>query len=308
MLRRIVVPLDGSPFGETALPVAVRLADRSGANLTLVKVHEPIMALVPATDLPATAPDDLDVRAAEQTYLDDTAARIGPLGSGPVGVELLDGAPARALTEWINRVPPDLVVMATHGRNAVSRFWIGSVADYLVRHSAVPVLLIRPETDRATTADTYRFQHGLVALDRSEQALEVLGPVAAIALAAGSRLTLLHVVEPILGVEAIPPYPLTLPEEYLASIRAESQGYLDEAAQRLRTQGIEVETKLAVRMGIAPAILDELEVAGADFIAMTTHGAGGLKRLILGSVADKVIRGATSPVLVVGPRTGATGS
>jgi nucleotide-binding universal stress UspA family protein len=224
---------------------------------------------------------------------------LGSLAGGAVAIELIDGGVGQALVDWIGRRRPDLVVMATHGRGALSRFWLGSVADHVIRHAAAPVLLIRPRDSDAGERHEYPLTSGIVALDRSEDSLAILEPAIELALATQARLTLLTVVEPILGVESMPPYPVAVPEGLLESLRAEAQAELAAAAERVRSRGLAVATKVVVKTGVAAAILDELDEGGADFVAVSTHAAGELKRVLVGSVADKVVRAATTPVLVV---------
>ena len=91
-LRSILVSLDGSRFAETALPVAARLARSAAASLNLAMVHEPVMAMVPAADIPiTTGPDDLKMQVDEKNYLAGTAKEFGIVGPGPVGFTLLEG-------------------------------------------------------------------------------------------------------------------------------------------------------------------------------------------------------------------------
>jgi nucleotide-binding universal stress UspA family protein len=298
MLRQIVVPLDGSTFAETALPLARTVAREARANLTLIKVHEPTLAPVPAAALPAGSTGDLEVRSAEERYLMETARRLDPEERGDVGVEMIDGLAGTALTDWAGRTHPDLVVMATHGRGPVSRFWLGSVADHMIRHYPAPMLLVRPD-GRQSGVPAPALRHGIVALDGSDAALAIIDPVGDLAVALDARLTLLAVLEPILGVESFPSYPMAVSEMSLESSRAETAEHLEAAAASLRARGLSVDTKLIVKLPVAGAILAELEREEVDFVAMTTHGAGGFKRVMLGSVADKVLRGATKPVLVV---------
>lgn len=302
-LRSIMVSLDGSRFAEAALPVAARLARSAGASLNLVMVHEPVMAMVPAADIPiTTGPDDLAMQADEKTYLAATAQEFGPVGPGPVGFSLLEGLAGPALVELIDRKLPDLVVMATHGRGPLSRFWLGSVADHVVRHTSTPVLLLHPLDGAPVPAPETKLQTCLVPLDRSADAEKILGPLTDLAKLTQAHLTLLHVIEPILGVTgAVPPYPLPVPAEAIESLRTDAQKYLDDVADRLRASGLAVATKVIVGLGVAGTVLDQLEQGKIDFIAMTTHGARGLRRLLLGSVADKVVRGAGKPVLVFRP-------
>ena len=303
MIRTILVPLDGSRFAEAAIPVAVRLAKSAGARLRLVMVHEPAMALVPAADIPVpTAPDDLELRAQEQTYLADTGQRLGEVGPGPVAFELVDGLAGAALADAIARTKPDLVVMSTHGRGPRSRFWLGSGADHLIRHASVPILLLRPKDGEETAPAEAPLRSVLVPLDLSEEAETVLECLIDVARVTQAHVTLMHVIEPILGISgSVPPYPVAVPHDLLETNREQAQRRLDGVADRLRAAGLAVATKVVVGLGVAGTILETLEQGKMDFVAMSTHGAGGVKRLLVGSVADKVIRASLRPVLVYRP-------
>ena len=307
MIRSVVVPLDGSRFAETAIGVAARLARGAGAKLTFVMVHEPVMALVPAADIPiSTGPDDLEVRAQQQTYVADAASRLGAVGSGPVAFEVVDGLAGPALVDWVDRHQPDLVVMATHGRGPLSRFWLGSVADHLLRHVSAPVLLIRPRDGDSIPVIDFRLSTAVVPLDLSDDSAAILDPLTDLAMVMDTHLTLIHVIEPILGISgAVPPYPVPVPHEALESTRRLAQKTLDDTAEKLRARGLRVATKVVIGLGVAASVLQQVNESNADFVAMTTHGAGGFRRFMLGSVADKVIRGAAKPVLVLRP-AGAT--
>jgi nucleotide-binding universal stress UspA family protein len=134
MIRIVAVPLDGSRFAESALPVALGLAHAAGAAVQLIGVHEPQLPVVPLGDVPVlTGADDPELRAQQQEYLASTSRQSG-LGNNRVDFELIDGIAGPALAQWIDERAPDLVVMSTHGRGPRSRFWLGSVADHVIRH------------------------------------------------------------------------------------------------------------------------------------------------------------------------------
>lgn len=303
MFRTIVVPLDGSRFAETAVPVATELARKAGARLHLIMVHEPIMALVPAADVPApAAPDDLELRQQEQTYLNETAERLGTVGAGGVTVALVDGMAGPALTDSLTALHPDLVVMSTHGRGPLSRFWLGSVADHLIRHLSVPLLLLRPKEGETEQPAEVALRSALVPLDLSDEAEAILPVLRDLVRLAGGEITLIHVVEPILGISgAVPPYPVAVPQDQLEYSKEEAQRRLEAVAERFRSGGLTVSARVVVGLGVAGTVLDTLEQEHLDFVAMSTHGAGGFKRLLVGSVADKVIRGSSKPVLIYRP-------
>jgi nucleotide-binding universal stress UspA family protein len=300
MVRSILVPLDGSRFGEAALPVAARLARSAGARLKLVMVHEPTMAFVPAADIPVPVPpDDAELRAHEREYLVDTARHLGRIGAHDASHELLDGLAANALVEAIDRERPDLVVMSTHGRGPLSRFWLGSVADHLIRNVTVPILLLRPQDGDVVPPELSRFGTVLVPLDLSEEAEGIFGPLISFVQVTQAHVTLLHVLEPVLGISnSVPPYPVAVPHDLLETTRVDAQKRLDRLADRLRDSGVGVATRVVVGMGVAGTVLQQLEQGGFDCVAMTTHGASGVARMLMGSVADKVIRAADRPVLI----------
>jgi nucleotide-binding universal stress UspA family protein len=294
-LQSIMVPLDGSPFAEAALPLAGMVAHRAGARVRLALVHPP--ATPPGAE---AATVDVSVQERERTYLAATASRLDPSGQIGPDLVLLEGQPGEALAAELERHPAGLVVMATHGRGAVSRMWIGSVADYLIRHVHAPILLVRPRGEGPVYAGN-RLDEVLIPLDTSttsEQIVEVAMAVAGPA----ARITLVHVVEPVLGVaEPALPFPMPMDPKLIEELRQMAQARLDRVAERLRQRGTTVVTRVLTGMGAAAMILEEAARSRYDLIAMTTHGEGGLRRLLVGSVADKVIRGAEIPVLTMRP-------
>lgn len=305
-ISSVMVSLDGSRFAEAALAVAARLARSAGARLRIVMAHEPIMALVPAADIPiTTGPDEVAMRAEQQAYLAGVVHDLGAIGTHPAEAILVEGLAGPALVEQIERTAPDLVVMATHGRGPLSRLWLGSVTDHVIRHASVPLLLVRPKDGDPVPMADLKLATVLVPLDRSAEAEAMLGPLTDLARLTQAHLTLLHVIEPVLGVSgAVPPYPVAVPQEALETLRVEGQKYLDHVADSLRAQGLRVATKVVVGLGIAPTILAQADEGHLDLVAMSTHGAGGFRRVLLGSVADKVIRGSGKPVLVYRPPAG----
>jgi nucleotide-binding universal stress UspA family protein len=294
-LHSVMVPLDGSQFAEAALPLAALVAGRAGAKVRLALVHLP--ATPPGGD---AAGIDVTVQERERGYLASTASRLDPAGVVVPELLLLEGQPGPALADELERHPTDLVVMATHGRGAVSRLWLGSVADFLIRHVHVPVLLTRPREGEPVYGTT-RLEEVLIPLDTSTTSEQVIEPALAVAGSAG-RLTLLHVVEPVLGVaEPALPFPMPMDPKLIDDLRQMAQERLDRVAGRLRERGVTVVTRVLTGMGAAGMILEEAARGRYDLIAMTTHGEGGLRRLLLGSVADKVIRGTDIPLLTMRP-------
>jgi nucleotide-binding universal stress UspA family protein len=293
MFRTILVPLDGTPFAEQALPWALRLARLAGATLDLARGHV-LYALTQSAA--AWAPFDpvaeADCKQEERAYLDAVARRL--IGAAPLSVRrtLVEGYEVEGIRDHALGGGADLVVMATHGRGPLVRFFLGSVADVLVRETSVPVLLVRPRGPAPELLPGPVAANVLVPLDGSQLAEQALGPAADLARLLLVPCTLLRVLGPF-GVTAGP----ASPEVRTAAALA----YLETVADRLCGQGLPVETRVAVAAQPARAILHEAQSQAGTVIALATHGRGGLTRVMLGSVADKVLRTAAGPVLVYRP-------
>jgi nucleotide-binding universal stress UspA family protein len=203
-------------------------------------------------------------------------------------------------------VDADLIVMTSHGRTGLSRSWLGSVADAVLRRSAVPVLLQRPiEGKSRRDAAHHLFKHVLVPLDGSGRAAEILSSASSLARSSGARVTLLRAVQPVPAIIADAGLPFIYPptiQDDVATARLvdEAKQEIAEVARRLRVDGVAVEAHVVVAAHIASAILDFARGHDVDVIAMTTHGRGA-SRLLIGSVADKVIRGSGLPMLLHRP-------
>lgn len=297
MYHSIVVPLDGSVFSEHALPVAATVARRAGAALHLVRVNSaPIVAEV------ARGFSTPDVRFWEEdrAYLTGVAQRLASTAGVSASVDVLDGPVVESLLEYAIGRRADLVIMTTHGRGPFSRFWLGSVADQLVSRLPMPLLLVRPQTALPTLNHEPGFRRQLIALDGSPRAEAILPPAVELGRLMGSSFVLLRAVEwpPVYGVD-LTGYALAGTEiEVFRRLHAEALDYLEKTADRLRREGLEVQTRVADRLHPAAAILEEAAALSCDLIALDTHGRHGVPRLFLGSVADKVVRGAPVSVLL----------
>ena len=305
MFRSILIPLDGSQFSEVALPLGARLARSAEARLRLVTVYEPAVVPAAVTEIPLTfASDDKGREADVKAYLAEAAHRLGPVGDQPVDYEVHHGNPGPAIVKAVQRSRPDLIVMSTHGRGTLSRFWLGSVADYVIRHTSVPVLLVKPSEGSALSTTAQPITSILVPMDLSEGPLAILDPVSAIAGLTKSRITLFHVIEPVVSaadfIESSSSHATPM-SRLIETKRAEAQRKLEIIADRLRSKGYSVATKVDVGLSPAREIVNQTASGRHDLVAFTTHGAGGVERLLLGSVADAVIRASLQPVLVLRP-------
>jgi nucleotide-binding universal stress UspA family protein len=296
MFRQILVPVDSSPFAEQALPHAITLAKAARARVHLVMVHE----MQPLGERIVTLGSDLveaHSREVEEDYLAMLAQRLaGNLGEEPE-VRLLSGAVAAALTRYASRKGIDLIVMSTHGRGGLNRAWLGSVADTLARRARVPILLTRPSehTEWPTVASIARV---LVAVDGSERGEVAARHAGSLCAATGARCTVVRVVIPPGRIIAGPlPDTTARVRETTGSATQEAEGYLADLPGRFSLPA-STRTEVVTANNVADAILRTAESDRSDVVAIGTRGHGGATRLILGSVADKVIRGSPVPVLV----------
>ncbi len=304
LFRSILVPLDGSPFAEQALPLALQIAQRSSSAVRLVRVHQILTQGALLAEVPAYyAGFDAELRKVEEAYLEKCRAAASADTGLAIQAAVLDGPVGPSLAEYVAGGAADLVVMATHGRGGLSRLWLGGVADYMMRHTEVPMLLCRPREGAA--APTVLPRSILIPLDRSELSRSILEPATALGHLGGAEYTVFTVVEPLMVLGdplsgAPPPSDPQLTER----MRIDAERYVGDTAQQLAGKGHRVRSSTVVSAGVASAILAEAAVGKYDLIALATHGAGGVRRALLGSVTDKVVRGSTGPVLVLRPGKG----
>jgi nucleotide-binding universal stress UspA family protein len=303
-LRSILVPLDGSPFAEQALALADALGRPAKAKLRLALVHQrPSAPKTPeAAKLYTTI--ELTTRRAERDYLNGLATRLKQTGYPQVTRVSLTGQPGPALIEHATEWGAELVVMSTHGRGPLQRAWLGSVADHLVRHLTVPVLLVRPGEGEPSPAAVDLSRQILVPLDGSPLGETALEPAAGVARLVGAELSLVQVVRPVAVATGVPvSFPVGYDERLTDLCRQEAQDYLDDIAERLQKEGVRARAAAVLGESVAGTILELAGDEQVGLVALATHGRGGLRRLTLGSVADKVVRSADRPVLVCPAKT-----
>lgn len=302
MKHGLFVPLDGSSWSEHALPFATMLARQAQVPLHLAHVHIPIVTEY-VESIPIIDPEmDQASRRNDRAYLDAVCDKLTTLAGVRARGTVLDGPVIDTLIDHVHATQADMIVMTTHGRGGLTRLWLGSVADTLVRRSHVPVLVIRPHEAAADLSATPEIKRVLVPLDGSplaERALEIAIDLSKLT---GAELVLLRVVDALI-VGSVPMMPRQPIDTYdiVEQRQREAYSYLREWCDRLHTENIPASCKVLIEPAPATAILDELTQANYDLVVMATHGRGGLSRMLIGSVADKVLRGADLPILLYRP-------
>lgn len=274
MLHRLLVPLDGTTFAEGALPFAEALATRSGAALHLVRA-----SLVRLPPLDNT--EEARIVAAERSYLIGIARRLG----GTATVTLQHADPAEAIVAQARQWGADLIAMATHERGVIGRAAFGSVAGKVLAEAPAPVFLVHPEETPPLTGP----QRLILPLDGSALAEAAVPVATALATLLAAPVTLVAA--------------LTGDGSWGASGEASERrvgAYLGELATRLERAGLSV--AIEVRTGdAADVIAGVAREASATLITMATHGRTGLRRIVLGSVADAVLHSTDLPLVLVRP-------
>jgi nucleotide-binding universal stress UspA family protein len=302
MMNSILVPLDGSKFGESSLPLAMAIGRALGARLHLTQVHVPYEpeALLGSTPFQFEGVDmeEYDAHRLEQdeAYITELGGRIGGDGVAVEYSVFRGQRVADGLSGFADELGADLIVMSSQGQTGASRVWLGSVADELVRHSNKPLLVSRPVDGVEPPAPTIR--RILVPLDGSKLAEGALASALDVARATGAGITLAHVVA---TTTMLGPRSMTPARRKFRAEHETAEAYLETVAASLREEGIDVETKVVEGKTTAQTLSDLANAIDADMIAMATHGYGGVRRALLGSVADKLLRVSSLPVMITRP-------
>lgn len=292
-IRTIFAPIDFSTASIRALDWAESVAKAQGARLVLFH------ALAPPVG-PMTAPEFVPVppelyKLAEEQSRSLLNEHVEQRRASGVAVEarMEPGPAAQTIVDTAEEEEADLLVVGTRGQTGLKRAFLGSVAAHVIREAPCPVLSVPPEAE----AEPRPIRNVLVPTDFSSEAdraaleaVRLLSPTPD-----PMRVTLLHVWRVPLLYTPLGAFPM---DEFTRSAMVAAQERLEEAAAKLRADGIEV--SIDAREGDPATEIDEAaRRLPADVVAMGTHGRSGLSRAFLGSVAERTLPGAPCPVLTV---------
>jgi len=296
MYTRILVPLDGSATAETVLPYAEAFAAGFKTSVELMSVID-IGAMT--SHLAAEKMHHLDtVIAAEEKnsagYLENVAKRFSRF---PTECRVVRGKPAETILESTSKDRDTLITMATHGRSGAKRWLLGSVAEKVLRGTTNPLFLVRAA---AAKASPQRILNSIVVpLDGSLLAEQILPTVSKWARALDVEVTLIRAFEfPASAYYSSEAY---LPDydAFREEARRDAAGYLKEKEDFLVAEGVRTVSTRTIEGPAADEIIGYAQTAPRAVIAMSTHGRSGVRRWILGSVTEKVVRHGDDPVLVL---------
>jgi len=282
-LRRILVPLDGSGEAESVLPYLRDLSLRFDSHADILGV--------------GMGKKQRRVNQLLEDYVSRVAANLNgdSIEAEPV---LLFGTAADKILDFAAQNDVDLIIMASHGRSGISRWWMGSVAEKVISESTTQVLLV-PSIRRRKTEAVWMlsFPKILAPLDGSDIGQAALPYVETLAARTGASVSLIQVVSPpgtmeasILGGSDW--------RKFVKAMNDAADNYLGGIAERLTDRGIKA-TYEVVTGDPADRIVEYAKDNEVSLIAMSTHGRTGLRRWVLGSVTDKVLHAARMPMWLV---------
>ena len=310
MFKQILVPLDGSPLAEQALPVVARLACASGGSIVLMRVAKLAVDYGGGfTQAPLLTEQIIE------TELDNADDYLKGIATSDIfrGItiktEAMFGQPLQDILSVTESRQVDLIVICSHGRTGLKRWALGSIAQGLAHQSSVPLLVLR-EGGRVTalsSADMVHVPCAFVALDGSPFAETVLVPAAnLVAALAMPNEGILHLTQVVTSTG----------EEAQTYAKAYISGVAERLQQALKGLNLSITWSLLRDVDVAGAIVDVAEhgesrakaevLSGCDLIAMSTHGRGGLERLMMGSVTERVLHSTSLPMFIVRPQRTAT--
>jgi nucleotide-binding universal stress UspA family protein len=268
----MIVPLDGSKLAEVALPYAEEIGARTGSDIILLSVLE-YSDMVDMSYLQKIA--RVTKFHAKKYLIIPSSKEVNVFTTTCVG------NPAESIVDFACTSGHKLIVMATHGRSGLGRWAVGSVADKVVRApSNLPVMLVRGRKNRPDVCQKRLLKTALVPLDGSSASQAVIPYIRRFALSLEMELILLQVV----------------PENH--DTKANAEFYLQAQCAELKNQGITASYRIKVG---APAdeIIDIADELAVDLVAMSTRGRTGMPFWTVGSVAQKVLLGGHTPLLLV---------
>jgi nucleotide-binding universal stress UspA family protein len=296
-IGEILVPLDGSETAEWALPVALGIARPAGARIRLVRCLSSLARAFP--DIPAAGYlEEWETRqhAEEAGYMGGLAARLKEQGFDAVA-ETAEGDPTHAVVEAAANA--DLVVLTAHGWSGPEQKWLGHVADGVVHHIRKPVMVVRGQDGVRPEELTGEsgIRRILVPTDGSEAARSAETEAALLARLLGASITLFRAIPAPSGPSSpYIPHAAALDRAIAETRETDAYHYLE--GRQAELQGVDVTIMARDTYNVAREILAAASEVDADLVAVGTHRDSRLARIVLGSVADKVVRGTRIPVLI----------
>lgn len=298
MYSRILVPLDGSKLSESVLPYSRALAKALRVPVELLRAVDPDVVSTFVNPAEGRFLDVMEstMKRDSAEYLESVAGSFPDPSAVTCSPEI--DTPADAIMTRAAADSHALIAMATHGRSEVGRWFLGSITHKVLLTTTNPLLLVRP-SEKVETLGVASVKKMIVPLDGSTLAERVLPHVDALAKAMNLDVILLRAyalpAATYYASEAYVPDWATLTEQASES----AQQYLDQVRRRLQETGLSSVSTLVMEGDAAKNIIEIAHESEHSLVALCSHGRSGMARLILGSVADRVVRQSRDPVLVI---------
>ena len=317
MFNKIMVCLDGSELAEQIIPFAVSLAKMNDAEVILFRVVSEPSTVSPnipgSTSIPVRATNIEDRLKQDleeaRNYLETKVKSLEEETNLNVQAIADLGTAGDSIVAYASENYIDLITISTHGHSGLERAAFGSTADYVLRNTGIPNLIIRPksETQREPgDKDGRSIKRILVCLDGSHLAEQILPYAISQAKLFSSKLSLLRVIDaPDTQVTLNPKTTIPVAEkenEYFKDEEDEAKSYLENISDSFQKAGLDTEWMIIHGKKAGEAIVDFAHNNAINLVTMSTHGQGGWKRARFGSVADHVIRKSRLPILVIKPK------
>ncbi len=311
MYPEIIVPLDGSELAEQVLPYAELFAGALAVPVELVQAFDILMTALQGSREYVTIRAHLERVGREQAVQSLMPARQRLESSGcVVGIAVELGQAADVIAAQAGIDPTALVMMSTHGRGGISRWALGSVADRVIHAIHNPLLTVRTAQLGRPASATPLVETVVVPLDGSPLSELAIPHAVGVATALSANIVVLRATPTEEHyrhrISMITPPPgttrafyLATPSELLAEDAATAAAYLADIKNRIATDHQVEITVEHIESDDAAQTIVERASARSSLVVMTTHGRGGLGRLMMGSVADRVIRHSNAPVLAI---------
>lgn len=282
--KKYLVPLDGSELAEHAIPWAELLASRHETQVELLRCYEPLASVYMLPEFAAPAPVYYD-QSAFHKQIDEYLNKI--VKKMPVGLAVkkrAEGDPGMTILDRAESGDIEAIIMASHGRGGLGRWLLGSVATKVVRGARIPVLIVNATTEVPQHPEVQRI---LVPLDGSDVSEAALPQAVKLAQAFNAEILL---------YQGVPHTPIGHPQlDAAVALEVENaREYLEKIKGRYPDQRMSIDVKIA---GPTLGIVEEAEKC--DLIVMSSHGRSGVKRWLLGSIAESVLQAAHKPLMII---------
>lgn len=299
-LQRILVPVDGSESAEKAITLAFRLAREHAAEIVFCHAIDYAgiaaeTAMAAGVDLAGTFAT-LDESAKELLM----AARSRALSANIQSTAYkLEGRSVTSIASFAVEQRVDAIVMGTRGLGGFPHLLLGSTAEGILRTATVPVFVVHADSHVASLDAKLGFSSIAVAVDDSEPADAAAAFATELAAASGGKMTFISVIDSDALYDQISRYGGYGAVAIQSEWEVETQYLVDAAARRSKSAGVTA-TETVVAFGDpGEQLLSRIGSSNADLVAIGTHGRRGLRRLLLGSVAEAIVRKCKTPVVVI---------